>query len=238
MHWSSSSIANASTASREKRSPKSTPRSSSSRLTGCSASASTSWSRSMREVRKASGRVAGEHVGEGGLVVGPRLQGDLAGRGGGVEGVDDALEGRDLLVGAVGAEGDLARLLRRLAGLPVARRPGRLGRRARRPPVQAAVVSATVRAVDEAGRCGGRKGRDTGQTLSGQPTPGLDDGSEDRLVQRGSLPSYAVALEADQPVEAHLARAGPGSPTRPCRRPSSAGPSGPRPRRRGRGPGC
>ena len=55
MHWSSSSIAKASTASREKRSPKSTPRSSSSRLTGCSASASTSWPRSMREVRKASG---------------------------------------------------------------------------------------------------------------------------------------------------------------------------------------
>jgi hypothetical protein len=55
MHCSSSFIAKASTASRENRSPKSTPRSSSSRLTGCRASASTSWSRSMREVRNASG---------------------------------------------------------------------------------------------------------------------------------------------------------------------------------------
>ena len=68
------------------------------------------------------GGVAGEHVLEGRLVVGPRLQGDLAGARRSVEGVDHALEGRDLLLAAVGAEGHLTWLRRRLG-----RRRGRRG---------------------------------------------------------------------------------------------------------------
>ena len=137
MHWRSSSIANASTASREKPSPKSTPRSSSSRLIGWSASPSTSWARSMREVRKTSGASPREHVGQGGLVVGPGGQLDLAGRGGGVVGVDDRPGRRRPPRRCLDAEGRPRRLLGRRRACRCSATCVGSGRRPRRHAVQA-----------------------------------------------------------------------------------------------------
>src|SRR5688500_18004247 len=39
-----------------------------------------------------------------------------------------------------------------------------------------------------------------------ESAPGFDDVAEDRLLEGCALPSYAVALETDEPVEPNLAR--------------------------------